>query len=110
MNHSRNWLMFVVALIASLYVFGGGAGQGLAPPGAAPGGIAVAQQPAAHDALLWDSVTTRGLGVARIYRAKVPGGWLVSMDAQSFQPGNDTVAGLTFVPDPDHKWTGASLK
>lgn len=32
------------------------------------------------------------------------------MDVQSFQAGNDIVAGLTFVPDPDHKWNGASLK
>jgi hypothetical protein len=36
------------------------------------------------------------------YRAKVPGGWLISM---VYGEG----AGLTFYPDPEHKWDGNSL-
>jgi hypothetical protein len=33
-----------------------------------------------------------------VYRAKIPGGWLVSFSD-----------GLTFVPDPEHRWDGSSL-
>lgn len=36
-----------------------------------------------------------------VYRTKVPGGWLVLV--------MQNTSGLTFVPDPDHKWDGASL-
>ena len=36
-----------------------------------------------------------------IYRAKVPGGWLVLV--------MHNTSGLTFYPDPDHKWDGTSL-
>ena len=36
------------------------------------------------------------------YRAKVPGGWLVCIwDSYGI--------GLTFYPDPDHKWDGGTL-
>jgi hypothetical protein len=35
----------------------------------------------------------------RMRRAKVAGGWLVAV----------TGAGLTFYPDPEHEWDGASL-
>ena len=36
-----------------------------------------------------------------VYRTKVPGGWLVLV--------MHNTSGLTFFPDPDHKWDGASL-
>ncbi len=35
-----------------------------------------------------------------IYRAKVPGGWLVAM-----RPSDS----MTFLPDPLHEWDGGSL-
>lgn len=35
------------------------------------------------------------------YRAKIPGGWLVGMPEAAY--------GMTFVPDPEHKWDGNSL-
>lgn len=35
-----------------------------------------------------------------IYRAKVPGGWLLAM-----RPHDQ----LTFIPDPHHEWDGGSL-
>ncbi|MGC9973359.1 MAG: hypothetical protein ABSE56_22515 [Bryobacteraceae bacterium] len=35
-----------------------------------------------------------------IYRAKIPGGWLVAM-----RPHDQ----LTFIPDPQHQWDGGSL-
>lgn len=36
-------------------------------------------------------------------RAKVPGGWLVGIGA------NQMFSGVTFYPDPQHKWDGSSL-
>ena len=36
-----------------------------------------------------------------IYRAKVPGGWLVHYVGYE-------ASGLTFYPDPQHKWDGTS--
>ena len=39
---------------------------------------------------------------ADCFRAKIPGGWLVG------NPNADS--GLTFVPDPEHKWDGNSLR
>jgi len=33
-----------------------------------------------------------------VWRSKIPGGWLVC-----------SPDGLTFVPDPEHKWDGNSL-
>ena len=47
------------------------------------------------------------LPYADIFRSKVPGGWLVMSHAVD----HDTVAtaaGLTFIPDPQHTWTGDS--
>jgi len=41
--------------------------------------------------------------IVSVRRAKVPGGWLVSAE------NNAGGGGLTFVPDPDHKWDGSSL-
>ena len=35
----------------------------------------------------------------RIRRAKIPGGWLVTIRDE----------GITFVPDPTHTWDGSSM-
>ena len=37
-------------------------------------------------------------------RAKVPGGWLVTIGGSSAVD-----RGITFYPDPEHKWDGGSL-
>ena len=37
-----------------------------------------------------------------MYRSKVPGGWLIMVRGS-------TAPGLTFLPDPNHKWDGNSL-
>ena len=39
-----------------------------------------------------------------IYRAKIPGGWLVTQSLRS-----DERASLTFVPDAHHEWDGNSI-
>jgi len=41
---------------------------------------------------------------------KVPGGWLVAATDARIGLGNGSGAGLTFLPDPEHKWDGKSLK
>lgn len=41
-------------------------------------------------------------GYFNVFRAKVPGGWLVAIQ---FHDGE----GLTFYPDPNHEWNGESL-
>ena len=38
----------------------------------------------------------------RTYRTKVPGGWLVVVESE-------TSHGISFYPDPQHKWDGNSL-
>ena len=40
-----------------------------------------------------------------IYRAKVPGGWLVT-NSSAHKEG----LGLTFMPDPNHEWTLDKVK
>lgn len=41
--------------------------------------------------------------VTRLYRARVPGGWLVATS------GGQGLSGVTFYPDPRHEWDGGSL-
>jgi hypothetical protein len=54
--------------------------------------------------LIWEDVKSSGTGgeFLRFIRAEVPSGWLVETlsSTRSGLPGT----GLTFVPDPDHKW------
>jgi hypothetical protein len=38
----------------------------------------------------------------KIYRAKVPGGWLILF-------GRSMEGMITFYPDPEHAWDGSSL-
>jgi len=60
--------------------------------------------------LVWQKLTSRRekkhlLTVDwEVHRAKVPGGWLVLT-----RPGGSYPGGMTFYPDPDHRWTGGSL-
>jgi hypothetical protein len=48
--------------------------------------------------LKWEELKS---DVFMVFRAKVPGGWLVFA-----RRGDD--GGLTFYPDPDHQWNGHS--
>ena len=53
--------------------------------------------------LVFEKVPTKGFKLEilddRIRRAKVPGGWLVTIRDE----------GITFVPDATHEWDGGSL-
>jgi hypothetical protein len=47
----------------------------------------------------------------RLERAKITGGWLVTGSRKGSQKsGLDSSFGVTFVPDPEHQWDGASLR
>jgi hypothetical protein len=53
--------------------------------------------------LVFEKVPTKGFKLEilddRIRRAKIPGGWLVTIRDE----------GITFVPDPRHDWDGGSV-
>jgi len=42
-----------------------------------------------------------------LYRAKVPGGWLVVVATGG--NGSSSGGGITFYPDAEHKWDGSSM-
>jgi hypothetical protein len=44
--------------------------------------------------LYWETIESYGMSTCR---AKVPGGWLVAIL-------NGSGSGITFYPDPNHKW------
>lgn len=49
-----------------------------------------------------ETTSTRGTTFEiTVYRAKVPGGWFVSLSSASNSP--------FFYPDPEHLWDGSSL-
>lgn len=53
--------------------------------------------------LVFEKVAAKGFKLEliddRIRRARIPGGWLVTIRDE----------GITFVPDPAHQWNGGSL-
>lgn len=53
--------------------------------------------------LVWEKLDSKGGGIMHwdVHRAKVPGGWLVL--------AIHNTAGLSFYPDPEHRWDGGSL-
>jgi hypothetical protein len=64
-------------------------------------------QSAEQPQLVWQELDSSraGRGILRlewkVHRAKVPGGWLVLVIHNT--------NGVTFYPDPEHKWDGGSL-
>lgn len=71
-----------------------------------------------HDRKFKDG-NQNGETVFHLYRAKIPGGWLVLMKKSHYdwsEISTDTTysygwgyGGATFVPDPNHVWDGSSL-
>jgi hypothetical protein len=60
--------------------------------------------------LTWELLRSSGLPAScQVRRFKVPGGWLIYIYAESTD-GRYPYAhgGLTFYPDPEHKWDGGS--
>lgn len=62
-----------------------------------------------RDQIVWMSLRQQGLGVdAALHRAKVPGGWLVSVRQKPYPDGAGS--GITFYPDAKHQWQGVSIR
>jgi len=65
------------------------------------------EQQAERPELVWEELdSSRSEGGMfkldwKVHRAKVPGGWLVLV--------MHNASGITFFPDPEHKWDGGSL-
>lgn len=55
---------------------------------------------AAEGKLIFETLDVRAQGQISIYRAPIPGGWLVASHSGA----------LAFVPDARHEWDGTSLK
>lgn len=53
----------------------------------------------------WEELEHKVIYVS-VYRAKVPGGWFILVVSDGYA---ETGTGVTFYPDPDHKWDGSSL-
>lgn len=49
----------------------------------------------------WQKLKSKQKQIPDLYRCAVPGGWLISN-------GGETPS-LTFIPDFDHEWDGASV-
>lgn len=68
-------------------------------PLAPPPPKAAAAKVESGDKLVFETLDVRSQGQVSIYRAPVPGGWLVASQSGA----------LAFVPDPEHTWDGASV-
>jgi hypothetical protein len=54
-------------------------------------------------AIVFERLMDEGIpGLAVLFRAKIPGGWLVLLRT-------DEAESVTFVPDPRHEWDGSSI-
>lgn len=56
----------------------------------------------------WEELENVGDPIIHIFRAKIPGGWLVTSKESTASRG--AAIGLTFVPDPNHTWDGNSIE
>ena len=110
MISSRALYLLGVCVVLGLFYVGLGLRDEPASYRLLGGSAVVAQEPAKKEAVLWYAVSSRGMGNgSEIHRAKVPGGWLVFVSVQSpFRADETNGSGLTFVPDLEHKWDGAS--
>ena len=54
-------------------------------------------------AIVWEELESVG-GLLAVRRAKVPGGWLIYASNGYHHHG-----GMTFYPDPEHRWNGSTL-
>jgi hypothetical protein len=55
----------------------------------------------------WEDIgDPKRYGSTEMYRAKVPGGWLVRLSSRT---NSATAEAVAFYPDPGHAWDGGSL-
>ena len=61
----------------------------------------------ANPVLEWQDIgSPKRYGITEMYRAKVPGGWLVRLSCKT---NTTTSEAMTFFPDATHAWDGGSL-
>jgi len=59
--------------------------------------------------LRWETLQSDKYEQEQVVRTKIPGGWLVMVDKWDINEERPVGVGVTFVPDPEHKWDGSSL-
>jgi hypothetical protein len=116
---SRAWFALAVAGVLGLFYVGAGLRGGPTV------GVAFGQdsnEPNIAARLKWEMLAGNAAGAtpnnlkaappSRVYRSKIPGGWLVETYRPAFRDGLVAAngVGLAFVPDPEHKWDGNSLQ
>lgn len=57
--------------------------------------------------IVWEELENENDPIIHIFRAKIPGGWLLNLKESTSSRG--AAIGLTFIPDPNHEWDGNSL-
>lgn len=90
------WKVLAVAAVASVFYVGYGL-QELRDSHSQQSVVAVEGERTAND---WEYVNFE-LPKGSNARRAVPGGWLLTLYQKK---GDADVFGVTFVPDPDHKW------
>jgi hypothetical protein len=111
---SRAWFVLAVAAVLGLFYVGAGMRDDGSPDWCV-GSIAFGQEAAKQ--MKWERIEGQSGGLVgerspEVRRAKIPGGWLVESTRQAItgnSSGSGLGVGLTFVPDPEHKWDGNSL-
>ena len=108
MVSSRAWFALAVAGVLGLFYVGHGLHSGQDAVWQLPAGnVAMAQEKVSRT-LEWQRLLSKQLigPASLIFRTKIPSGWLVLLRPSGT---NGVESGVTFVPDPDHKWDGNSL-
>jgi hypothetical protein len=109
MVSSRAWFALAVAGVLGLFYVGHGLHSGQDAAWQLPAGNVATAQEAGKDDRLRFRPTNQSSSDEEKKIAKIPGGWLVMIRVRN-RLGEDAGVGLTFVPDPEHKWDGNSLK
>src|SRR5436190_9075380 len=110
MISSRAWFALATAGVLGLFYVGNGLRSDRNAADLSMAAAAHGQEANKH-ALVWEGLPSFGiLPGSGLYRTKVSGGWLVFATIPSVRNADPTASGLTFVPDPEHKWDGTSLK
>ncbi len=84
-----------------------------------PSELRAQSRPATSPKFIWSRVRAPGgpAGPLYVYRAPVPGGWLVMVhqerergarNGEGYGYGMGVGNGVTFLPDPDHAWKPSS--
>lgn len=110
MASSRAWFVLAVAGVLGLIYVGHGLHRGDDAVWQLPmGNVAMAQEAGNDGGLTFRPIPDNN-GDIQINIAKVPGGWLVDAFDTRVGRGDGSGVGLTFLPDPQHKWDGKSVK